>query len=312
MNIIITGGTGFLGSKLAEKFIKKGHKVTIIDINKNISYYRKKYLKKTKFYLADITSINSLTKLKFKKNSVLLHCAGQPSAALSFSDPESDMKKNIVGMLNIINLAKLNKFKKIIFASTFNVYKENNKLPKLKETSLCEPKSLLSVSKLAAENYLKIYSTHLGIKWNILRMFNVYGPGQDPNNPNLGMISIFLNMAKKKDIINVKGSLKRFRDFIYIDDVVDAWYKLALDKNNINQTYNLGSGKKTTIEQLFNIISAIIKKKLIIKEEKGTPGDFIGCYADVNKIKKDIKFIPKTDLITGLRKFNIWLNENKK
>ena len=171
---------------------------------------------------------------------------------------------------------------------------------------------MLSISKFAAENYLKIYASHLNIKWNILRMFNVYGPGQDPNNPNLGMISIFLNMAKNNSTLNVKGSLKRFRDFIYIDDVVEAWYKIALDKKNFNKIYNLGSGSKVTLTQLFKIISDTINKKLNIKVRKGTPGDFLGCYSDISKIKKDLNFFPKTNLKIGLKKFDIWLDKNKK
>ena len=312
MNILITGGSGFLGSKLAEKFLLKGHNVTVIDIHKSKYEFRKKILKKTKFFKANITSLDSLKKVKVKSNSVLLHCAGQASAALSFKNPQDDLKKNILGMMNIIKFADIKKIKKIIFASTFNVYQENRSTPKLQEISYCEPKSLLSVSKLAAENYLKIYASHLKIKWNILRMFNVYGPGQDPNNPNLGMISIFLNMAKNNPIINVKGSLKRFRDFIYIDDVVDAWYKTAIDQKNFNKIYNLGSGSKVTLNQLFNLISKIINKKLKIRVRKGTPGDFLGCYSDISKIKKDLKFNPKVNLNTGIKNFSNWLDENKK
>ena len=311
MNIIITGGSGFLGSKLAEKFLQKKHSVTVLDFKKTNYSFRKKILKKTNFLKADITSLNSLKKLKITPGSILLHCAGQPSAALSFKDPEEDLKKNILGMMNIIKFAKLKRIKKIIFASTFNVYKENFSLPKLNEKSNCDPKSLLSVSKLSAENYLKTYASHLGIKWNILRMFNVYGPGQDPNNPTLGMISIFLTMAKKNPKIIVKGSLKRFRDFIYIDDVVQAWYKLAIDKKNDNQIYNLGSGNKITLKKLFVLISHTIKKKIIVKENKGTPGDFLGCYADISKIKKDLKFSPKISLKNGLKIFNNWLDENR-
>ena len=107
--------------------------------------------------------------------------------------------------MNIINFSYIKKVQKIIFASTFNVYKENFKSAQLKEVSECEPKSLYAISKLAAENYLRVYGNYLGLKWNIFRMFNIYGPGQDKKNKNLGMISIFLNMAKKQS----KGNSKR-------------------------------------------------------------------------------------------------------
>lgn len=311
MNIVITGGCGFLGHRLAEKFYQRGHDVTALDIEMSKYSFRKNILKKINYFKADITSLHSLKKIKIKPNSILLHCAGQPSAAVSFQNPYDDLKKNILGMLNILNFAKTKKVSKIIFASTFNVYMENYNSPRLNEESICVPKSLLATSKLAAENYLRIYADHLKIKWNILRMFNVYGPGQDPNNPNLGMISIFLNMAKNYPEIKVKGSTKRFRDFIYIDDVVDAWYKMAKDKKNYNKIYNLGSGKKTTLDNLFLVISKSLNKKIKIKVEKGTPGDFLGCYADISNIRKDLKFKPNVSLGNGILKFNNWLNQNK-
>ena len=143
-------------------------------------------------------------------------------------------------------------------------------------------------------------------------MFNVYGPGQDPKNVNLGMISIFLNMAKKEPRIKLKGSIKRFRDFIYIDDVVDAWYKLTIDKKNFNKIYNLGSGNKVTLKTLFNHIGEVLNKKISIQVEKGTPGDFLGCYANINKIKKDLNFNPKVELKKGISKFNSWLDAETK
>lgn len=312
MNIIITGGNGFLGSKLAKKFVSKGHKVNIFDIKKKSIYLDIKIKKKINFHKVNITSLKSLLKINVKKNTILLHCAGQPSAALSFQKPTEDLEKNIKGMLNIIEFSKKKNIEKIVFASTFNVYKENFDSPKLKEDDECTPKSLYAISKLAAENYLKIYASFLNVNWNILRMFNVYGPGQDPKNKNLGMINIFLNMARKNSEITVKGSLKRFRDFIYIDDVIEAWYKVAVDKNHKNKIYNLGSGKKVDLKELFKIFSKVLKKKLIIKEIKGTPGDFLGCYADISNIKKDLRFYPKTKLINGILNFNNWLDSYEK
>ena len=307
MNVVITGGNGFIGTSLAKKFSSKGHKVFLLDFKSKLK--KTNVHKNIKYFKTDITSLNSLKKIKIPKNSVLLHCAGQPSAAVSFQKPYDDHKKNILGMMNIINFAKKNKIKKIIFASTFNVYKENFKFSKLKEISECDPKSLYAISKLAAENYLKVYGNYLGLKWNIVRMFNIYGPGQDKKNKNLGMISIFLNMAKNNSKVLVKGSLKRFRDFIFIGDVIEAWYKLALDKNNYNQIYNLGSGKKITLKILFKYIEKTLNKKIFLKEEAGTPGDFLGCYADTGKIEKDLKFKPKVSLYKGLKLFNNWLDQ---
>ena len=176
MNIIITGGNGFIGTNLAEKFSNNGHKVFLFDYKKEKSN-KKIIAKKIKFQKVDITSLKSLKKIKIPTNSILLHCEVNLLQLYHFKNLTMIIK-NILGMMNIINFAKKNKVKKIIFASTFNVYKENFKFSKLKEISECEPKSLYAISKLAAENYLRVYGNYLGLKWNIVRMFNIYGPGQ--------------------------------------------------------------------------------------------------------------------------------------
>ena len=310
MNILITGGYGFLGSEIAYFLKKKKFNIIILDKKKNNK--KKLLLNGIKFLKADITSKASLSKLKINKGFVVLHFAGQPSAAQSFKNPKDDLDKNILGTLNLIEWCKKKEVEKIIYASTFNVYEENYNKPILSESDSCKSKSLYAISKFAAENYIRVYSEHLGLKWNIMRMFNVYGPGQDSKNNFLGMISIFLNMAKKQPVINVKGSLKRFRDFIYISDVIDAWYKMIVDKKNFNKIYNIGSGKKTTLKELFNKISIVLDKKINVSEKQGTPGDFLGCYANISKIRNDLKFKPKINLEIGLKKFNEWLDYEQK
>ncbi len=308
MIIVITGGNGFLGSNLAKKFLTKGHKIYIFDKSKNKFSLTNKGAHQVN---CDLTNYKTLEKLKINKVDLILHCAGQPSAALSFKDPEFDLKVNILGTLNILRWAKAKNVKKILFASTFNVYEENNLKPRLSENDNCKAKSLYAVSKIASENYIRCYANHYNLSWVILRMFNIFGPGQDPTNKSLGMINIFLNMAIKNNKVKVKGSLNRFRDFVFIDDVVEAWYQAAIKIKSKNKIYNIGTGKKTTILQLLKIISKVIKKKIQISELKGTPGDFNGCYSNISKIKRDLNFRPKVSLENGLKIFYNWAKKIK-
>ena len=118
-------------------------------------------------------------------------------------------------------------------------------------------------------------------------------------------------MAKKNQDIVVKGSLDRFRDFIFIDDVSQAWLNLV-KSNKFNRIYNLGSGRKTTLKKLLNIIKKITSNKKKIISVSGTPGDFHGCYSDSSKIKKELKFYPKTNLMRDIKKFYQWIDENKR
>ena len=125
MNIIITGGLGFLGSNLAKEFFSRGHNIIILDKKKGINVSH--LSKKIRIYNCDINSEKSLNKIKIRKTNILIHCAAQPSAAKSFEIPKIDLDTNIMGTFNLINWSKKNHTKKIVYASTFNVYEENNK-----------------------------------------------------------------------------------------------------------------------------------------------------------------------------------------
>ena len=213
--------------------------------------------------------------------------------------------------INVINFARMNKIKKIIFSSTFTVY-GNNKKEKLAETENCNPQSFYAISKYSSERYLIKLCEKFKIKWNILRFFNVYGPGQDLSRTDQGIVSIFLDLIRNKNNIDVNGSLKRFRDLIYIDDVIKALTLTLKDKKNFNQIYNVGTGKKTTVKKLIQSISKLYgKEKLLkVKVTNPTPGDILGCYSDQKKIKKDLKFKAKFNLSQGLKLFKDWAEQN--
>ena len=130
-------------------------------------------------------------------------------------------------------------------------------------------------------------------------------PGQDMENMQQGMVSIFLSQAIKNKKISIKGSLSRFRDFIYIDDVVECWFRASFCESALNQAINLGRGEKTTVNELVEIIKSITQvDEINIKE--GTPCDQLGIYSDTTKLKKILNLKPKVDLINGLKYFYEW------
>ena len=307
MIVVITGGNGFLGSNLAKKFLSKGHKVYILDKSQNKFSIKNSKATQVK---CDLTNYKTLEKIKISKVDLVLHCAGQPSAALSFNDPEFDLKVNILGTLNILRWGKIKKMKKIIFASTFNVYEENNSNPKLSEKDKCEAKSLYAVSKLASENYIRCYAKHYNISWVILRMFNIFGPGQDPNNKSLGMINIFLNMAIKDNKVSVKGSLKRFRDFVFIDDVVDATILAIEDKSIETDFFNVGSGQSTSVQTVADSLKRLYQSDINISVSGNYRlGDIRHNKADISKIQKALGFNPKVTFEKGLERFVEWVKK---
>ncbi len=302
MTILITGIAGFIGSKVAEHFSKNGHEVIGVDdlSQGNINNIPKG----VKFIEYDLSDNNVLDKLP-NDCDYILHIAGQSSGEISFDDPASDLTKNTLSTLNLIKYGIAKKVKKFLFASSMSVY-GNVPNQAISESYLPSPISCYGISKLTSERYLDIFKDKL--PFINLRMFNVYGPGQDLSNLRQGMVSIFLAQALKKERVHVKGSLERFRDFIYIDDVVDAWYKLCLNDSK-NISINIGTGRRATIEELLLIIKKNIKGVNYFAEGS-TPGDQKGIYADNTLLIKTIGKTKFTTIENGIRTLCSSINSN--
>ena len=299
MKFIVTGGCGYIGSRIVESLLDNGHEVIILDdfsSNFNVDD------KKCEIEKCDITNLDELMQIEISDVDQLLHLAAQSSGPNSFIHPQLDVQINILGTLNIIKWCKELKIRKIIFASSFVVYGDHPETEMLTEDNACNPKSVYGLSKLYCENLLKIYGEAYKIDWNVLRMFNVYGPGQDLTRTDQGMVSIFMNLILQSNHFEVQGSLNRFRDFIHIDDVVEGW-KLCVEKGKPNTIYNLGSGHKTLLSSLITNLLEILDKKdqVTYQESSQTPGDILGCYADISKITRDLGFSPKFELYKGLK-----------
>ncbi|MDC0925576.1 NAD-dependent epimerase/dehydratase family protein [Candidatus Pelagibacter sp.] len=291
--ILITGVAGFIGSKICRELLKYDYSIIGIDdlssgnkknIPKNITFF--------KFDLSNYKNFNRIPKCKY-----ILHLAGQSSGDMSFDDPVADLKKNTQSTLNLIKFGISSNAKRIIYASSMSIYGDLNKV-KYNENLIPSPKSCYGISKLASENYLKVFSKKLN--YIIFRMFNIYGPGQDLRNLRQGMVSIYLAQALKNKKIIVKGSLERVRDFVYIDDVVKIWVK-AINKNIVNQTINICLGDSITVKKLLREIQLLIPQTKIIKESS-TRGDQIRSVGDSKKLKKNFK-LKFTNLKTGLSQF---------
>ena len=298
--VVITGGFGFIGKALIKKLRQHDIEVTVIE-HPNCSVPSE--FDDIELISCDITNISEINKIHLEKVDGIIHLAAQSSGPRSFHMPHHDINLNIVGTLNIIELCIKNSIPRILFASSFVVYgdKLNNISLPIDEMTSCNPKSIYANSKFYCENLLKNYAEPKGIKWNSLRMFNVYGPGQDITKPDQGVVGIFLNMLLKNNRVNVKGSLERFRDLIYIDDVIDAWLLVLFSEKN-NEIFNVGTGKQTSFKELIHEIADYLKiNDLEIIESEGTPGDVMGCFANIEKLTTLTGFKPKFSLKKGLK-----------
>lgn len=310
MNYLISGGAGFIGSFLAKKLLSLGNDVTIID---NLTTGNKSNIpKNAKFIKGDASKPNVINKLQNKVFHAILHLSGQSSGEISFEDPIKDLNSNTASTLLLLDYARKTNCKKFIFASSMSVYGEKKDKEKFCEKDKTNPQSFYAVSKLASENYIKIYNKQYGINYTILRYFNVYGPGQDLENLKQGMISIYISQFLNNDCkkVIVKGSKDRFRDFCYIDDVVNITITSINNHLFKNKIINVGTGKKSKVKDVILKIKKIAVSNKPVVFKNSTPGDQYGIYADIRKLHKIYKknFI---DLDSGLKNMIEWAKIKK-
>lgn len=310
MNYLVTGGAGFIGSFLAKKLISLGHQVTIID---NLSTGLKSNVPdEATFIEGDVSNIETINKLNNDKFDAILHIAGQSSGEVSFENPVYDLNSNTTSTLLLLDYANKTHCKRFIYASTMSVYGEQKGKEQFSELDVPNPKSFYAVGKLASENYLRIYRQQYGIDYTILRYFNVYGPGQNLSNLKQGMVSIYLAqfLNKSTNEVLIKGSDERFRDLCYIDDIVDITVKTIDNSLFYNETFNVGTGKKTTIKQIILNIQEYLSSEKNVRIEDSTRGDQFGVYADNTKINTKINQ-EYMDFRTGLKKMVDWVKSSE-
>ena len=303
MKVLITGVGGFIGSCVARRFLTEGCEV--IGVDDFSSGARRNVPAGVGLIVGDLARASTLRALP-AGCALILHLAGQSSGEVSFDDPVADLHKNVVSTLNLIRYGIENGARRLVYASSMSAYGEAPDAP-VTESAHCAPLSCYGVGKLAAEGYLRVYAREL--PYVALRMFNVYGPGQDMANLRQGMVSIFLAQALAQGRVHVKGSLRRFRDFIYIDDVVEAWFRATQAPDAANQVINVATGTRTTVGALLETMREHVPG-MDWFVEGSTPGDQSGIYADVAKLTRTLGAGPFIGLAEGLRRFVAWARAN--
>ncbi len=301
--VLVTGAAGFIGSAIAKSLLNKGNKVVTVD---NLSTGRQECIPEgCEFIKGDIYDSSIINKLKKYPFDLIIHMAGQSSGEISFEDPVYDLQTNTQSTIMLLDLALKVNCKEFIYASSMSIYGDQLN-PFVNEESNTNPKSFYAVGKLSSERYLKIYSTY-GIKTTALRFFNVYGIGQNLENLKQGMASIFIAQAIRNKHVFVKGSKERFRDFVYIDDVVRS-VLLSIGRTNGDtfEAYNVCNGEKVTVENILNTIKLNLPYDISIEFGKGTPGDQNGIFGDCSKIHKHLGWSGSIEFKEGMEKMIQW------
>jgi UDP-glucose 4-epimerase len=301
--ILITGVAGFIGAHVARRFLKEGF--TVVGVDDLSSGRIENVPPELEFIQGDLAELTTIARIP-KDCRKILHLAGQSSGEVSFDDPVSDLEKNTISTLNLIRFGIDNQIERLVYASSMSVYGvvENAPIP---ETHSCAPLSCYGVGKHASEGYLRVYKDRLPSV--AMRMFNVYGPGQDMSNLRQGMVSIYLAQALANGKIEVKGSTERFRDLIFIDDVVEAWFRAATYPSAIGKTINIGTGLKTTVGSLLEHICSLVPGSTYFVSG-ATPGDQSGIFSDTTHLKNCLGMTSFTPLAEGLKEFVGWAKKS--
>ena len=301
-NYLITGVAGFIGAALAKRLIIEGHTVVAID---NLSTgYENNIPDGVDFYLGDCGDAVVYEQIPQTPYDAIYHIAGQSSGEISFDDPIYDIRTNAESTILLLKFALRNKCTRFIYAGTMSVYGIKPDRP-IREEENCHPQSFYGVAKLASEHYMRIYQRY-GIKTTSLRLFNVYGPGQNLANLRQGMISIFLAQMLNNDHIHVKGAPDRFRDFIHIDDVVEAFMRCLDCKESWGENINVGTGKKTTVGEVINTLLATMDSEITVKYSGATAGDIHGIFANIDKMKSSLGLHTFTPIEKGIQDMVAW------
>jgi len=295
VNILVTGGAGFIGSHIVNAYIAAGHHVTVID---NLSSGQLRFLNpKAKFYEMDILDPKVSEVLKSEKINAINHHAAQISVSESVTDPLFDANSNIIGTLQLLQSAVSLKIEKFIFASTGGaMYGEQIYFP-ASENHPCEPLSPYGISKLCAENYLRFFNTQYGLSTTVLRYSNVFGPHQNPHG-EAGVVAIFCEKLVKDQKPVVCGDGEQTRDFISVRDIAQA-NLIALDRT-CTGTFNVGTGKETSINSLTKCLLGVSGKNISADHGPARKGEQRRSVIDYKKFHDGFGWKPEVSLEQGL------------
>ena len=297
MKILVTGGAGFIGSNVTDALIDAGHEVAIID---NLTTGKKENLNpKAQFHQIDLRDKAVDEIIAGFQPEIIYHIAAQIDVRKSVADPIYNAEVNEIGTLNLLEAARKNNVKKIIFSSTGGaLYGEVEKKSGADENHPQEPISPYAITKRSVEMYLYAYKVLYGLTYTILRYGNVYGPRQDPLG-EAGVIAIFCGKMLKGEVPTIFGDGKQLRDYVYVGDVAAA-NLLALDHGD-NQIYNIGISKGVSVNELFAHLKDLMKFDKDAVYAPPRAGELFRSVLNCKKIKKEQGWKPKVQIKKGLK-----------
>ena len=300
MHFIVTGGAGFIGSHLTEHLLTAGHTVTVVD---NLSSGSLKNLPEHPRLKLLLKNILDCQAEDFPQPiDGIAHLAATSSVNQSWNQPLESHHNNLSAIIAVLLLCQALNIPRLVFASSAAVYGNKTQLP-IKEEQQTDPISPYGLHKLVSEKYANLFAENVGISFIALRLFNVFGPRQDPNSPYSGVISIFSKAIQNGLPISIYGDGSQTRDFIYVKDVAVAFTKaltIALPQG-FCLTCNVGTGQRTSLLELVEILqNCCHQPNSKIHLTAARPGDIQDSQADITKLISLLDLTPQWSVASGI------------
>lgn len=301
MRTVVTGGAGFIGSHLVDRLISEGDEVLVVD---DLSSGHLENLKsarefgRVKVHTLDILDQDLAVVVDRFRPDVVFHLAAQASVSVSMNDPMFDAQVNVLGTISVLEAARKARAGRVVFASSGGALAGPGSSIPAKETQKARPISPYGVAKLAAAEYLAMYQRTYGLDHVVLAPANVYGPRQRAHAEG-GVVAIFVETLLSGRPATIFGDGSQTRDFVYVADVADAFYRAARTRN-VGRTYHVGTGTETTISDLYAMVANATGGPRTPIFEAAKPGDILRSALDASAAVRGIDWAPWTAVVDGV------------
>lgn len=306
---LVTGGAGFIGSHIVDELVRLGESVRVLD---NLSTGKRENLgniiERIEFIEGDICDLETV-RTAVRGVDYVLHQAALPSVPRSIVDPMTSHDVNATGTLNVLIAARDSQVRRVVYASSSSVYGNNPTLPKHEEMPT-NPLSPYAVSKLAGENYCRVFYQVYGLPTVVLRYFNVFGPRQDPTSQYSAVIPKFITMLLRGEQPTIYGDGTQSRDFTFVTNVVYANLLACECKEANGQVFNIACGQRYTLLDLCDRLNQLTGATIAPRFSAQRRGDIIHSLADIGRARTILGYEPLVDWHTGLARTVDWYRQS--
>jgi UDP-glucose 4-epimerase len=297
LNLLVTGGAGFIGSHIVDRLIGAGHRVTIID--SLVTGRRELAHPQATFQMLDIRDPSLGAVIDSLRPEVVVHAAAQVSVSRSVADPMADASVNVLGTIALLDHCRRARVRRVVYISTGGAaYGDTDVIP-TPETHPARPASPYGISKVTAERYVELWRELSGGETAVLRLANVYGPRQNAEG-EAGVVAIFIDRARAGQVCTVHGDGEQTRDFVYVGDVASAALS-AVAQPGIAGIFNIGTGRETSINQILTALRGAMGSAVKVTHGPARPGEQRRSVLDARLAERTLGWKAATSLSEGLR-----------